>query len=105
MTEKRFTMARSMIDGAYYIYDNQTDFQFPTIPFGITEIFCQKLNNISEENKQLKSDCKWWEEQFDEYTIIKKENEQLKKELDLFKPIIFESDGEPVTLYKKGDVE
>lgn len=33
------------------------------------------------------------------------ENEQLKKELDLFKPIIFESDGEPVILYKKGDVE
>lgn len=33
------------------------------------------------------------------------ENEQLKKELESFKPIIFESDGKPVTLYKKGDVE
>lgn len=32
-------------------------------------------------------------------------NEQLKKELESFKPIIFESDGKPVTLYKKGDVE
>ena len=31
------------------------------------------------------------------------ENEQLKKELESFKPIIFESDGKPVTLYKKGD--
>lgn len=33
------------------------------------------------------------------------ENENLKKELESFKPIIFESDGKPVTLYKKGDVE
>ena len=33
------------------------------------------------------------------------ENEQLKKELESFKPIIFESDGKPVTLYKKGDFE
>ena len=36
---------------------------------------------------------------------LEKENEQLKKELESFKPIIFESDGKPVTLYKKGDVE
>lgn len=34
------------------------------------------------------------------------ENEQLKKELKSFKPIIFESDGKSVTLYeKRGDVE
>ena len=33
------------------------------------------------------------------------ENEQLKKELESFKPIIFESDRKPVTLYKKGDLE
>lgn len=36
---------------------------------------------------------------------LEKENEQLKKELESFKPIIFESDGKPITLYKKGDVE
>ena len=40
-----------------------------------------------------------------EYVDVKKENEKLKKELESFKPIIFESDGKPVTLYKKGDVE
>ena len=37
-----------------------------------------------------------------------KENEQLKKELDCFKPLIFETDGMPITLYEKkdgGDVE
>lgn len=36
------------------------------------------------------------------------ENEQLKKELDGFKPLIFETDGMPITLYEKkdgGDVE
>jgi hypothetical protein len=36
---------------------------------------------------------------------LTEENEQLKEELESFKPIIFESDGKPVTLYKKGDVE
>lgn len=36
---------------------------------------------------------------------LHEENEQLKKELESFKPIIFESDGKPVTLYKKGDAE
>ena len=41
----------------------------------------------------------------DKLNSILDENEQLKKELESFKPIIFESDGKPVTLYKKGDVE
>ena len=41
----------------------------------------------------------------EEYNGLKDQNEQLKKELESFKPIIFESDGKPVTLYKKGDVE
>ena len=40
-----------------------------------------------------------------EINSLNYENEQLKKELESFKPIIFESDGKPVTLYKKGDVE
>ena len=41
----------------------------------------------------------------DKLNKLSDENEQLKKELESFKPIIFESDGKPVTLYKKGDVE
>lgn len=40
-----------------------------------------------------------------ELNKLNEENEQLKKELESFQPIIFESDGKPVTLYKKGDVE
>ena len=63
-----------------------------------------------EENEQLKQ---FKEQHIEEYlklkTVsneLKKENEQLKKELESFRPIIFESDGKPVTLYKKGgDVE
>ena len=43
--------------------------------------------------------------QYWKYKQLKEENEQLKKELESFKPIIFESDGKPVTLYKKGDFE
>lgn len=68
-----------------------------------------KIENLEKENEQLKKDR---EELFirerntkNEWRELKQENEQLKKELASFKPVIFESDGKPVTLYKKGDVE
>ena len=65
--------------------------------------------NIQNENEQLKKDCSNLIDDNTEYVAeinqMHKENEQLKKELESFKPIIFESDGKPVTLYKKGDVE
>jgi len=56
----------------------------------LKELFYSEVNeyDLSSENRKLLN-----------------ENEQLKKELKSFKPIIFESDGKPVTLYKKGDVE
>ena len=57
--------------------------------------FTLKLNEINDLY-----DCV-----FDRNEELENENEQLKKELESFKPIIFESDGKPVTLYKKGDVE
>ena len=41
----------------------------------------------------------------DMMNALHEENEQLKKELESFKPIIFESGGKPITLYEKGDVE
>ena len=74
------------------------------------------LNDLSEDNEYLEKRFKeeeWHYEHIDEDRDVwmykcqelEKENEQLKKELESFKPIIFESDGKPVTLYKKGDVE
>lgn len=52
-------------------------------------------NNLIDDNTEYVA----------EINQMHKENEELKKELESFKPIIFESDGKPVTLYKKGDVE
>ena len=54
MIGKRFTMEKSMVDGGYYIYDNRTDFQYPTTPYGLCEIFWQKLDELSDENEELK---------------------------------------------------
>ena len=45
------------------------------------------------------------EELVDLLNALHEENEQLKKELESFKPIIFKSDEKPITLYEKGDVE
>ena len=41
----------------------------------------------------------------DKLNKLEEENEKLKEELESFKPIIFESDGKPITLYEKGDFE
>ena len=56
MTGKRFTMEKSIIDSEYVIYDEQTDFQYPSVPLGIGEIFCQRLDELSDENEELKNE-------------------------------------------------
>jgi len=57
------------------------------------------LHSMSENSEKNVQIC------INKMNELAEENEQLKKELESFKPIIFESDGKPVTLYKKGDVE
>ena len=84
MTEKRF---KQVVDG---VKDTRTG---RTLTLMLE--FTLKLNEINDLY-----DCV-----FDRNEELENENEQLKKELESFKPIIFESDGKPVTLYKKGDVE
>ena len=59
------------------------------------------LNEQHETITQLQSTNMEME---DYLARLEEENEQLKKELESFKPVIFESDGKPVTLYKKEDV-
>ena len=83
MTEKRFDVGNLKIQdnapkGRVYLLDMQ----------GGVNALCSLINGLNDKSNRLE-----------------KENEQLKKELESFKPIIFESDGKPVTLYKKGDVE
>ena len=55
MTEKRFTRHKSL-DGDCTIYDELNDFQFPSLPLGVSKIFCDKLNDVAEENEQLENE-------------------------------------------------
>ena len=77
MTEKRFECDK----GSRIIIDNETKLHYIMTLDWECRLVTKLLNQFADEN------------------------EQLKKELESFKPIIFESDGKPVTLYKKGDVE
>ena len=81
MTEKRFILVEYVNKGLF-IQDNADD---------ETQYFQGSKSSLEKVVDLLNS--------------LTDENEQLKKELESFKPIIFESDGKPVTLYKKGDVE
>lgn len=52
MIEKRFTRHKSL-DGDCTIYDELNDFQFPSLPLGVSKIFYEKLNELAEENQRL----------------------------------------------------
>lgn len=90
MTEKRFTK-QEVYDGINRYQINESNFIVEILDDGIPMHYSTIVNRLNEQHKTI--------------TRLEKENEQLKKELESFKPIIFESDGKPVTLYKKGDVE
>ena len=83
MTEKRFKMKK--LEYESYFIDSQQEYVDEDEP------------NFKIDGEKTMSDS--------QILDLLNENEQLKKELESFKPIIFESDGKPVTLYKKGDVE
>ena len=57
MTEKRFTRHKSL-DGDCTIYDELKDFQFPSLPLGVSEIFCDKLNELHDEKELLEMNNK-----------------------------------------------
>ena len=57
MTGKRFTRYKSL-DGDCKIYDELNDFQFPSLPLGVSKIFCDKLNELAEENQLLQKENK-----------------------------------------------
>ena len=93
MTEKRYfngTLAKW-----YYSRNN-------VISDGTNEYYLGSKESIRDWNYD---DLLGTNDLLDELNRFTDENEQLKKELESFKPIIFESDGKPVMLYKKGDVE
>ena len=77
----------------------------------VDSAFIDLVNALYEDNQMLhklidKRDG-WNNLAHERIFKLEKENEQLKKEIDCFKPLIFETDGKPITLYEKkdGDVE
>ena len=69
----------------------------------------EELECLSEENEQLKqslsnkmdSDAYWEQKAKQRVKKLETENKQLKKELNSYKPLIFESEKGYVTLYEK----
>lgn len=87
MTEKRFTRHKSL-DGDCTIYDELNDFQFPSLPLGVSKIFYEKLNELAEENIKLhiqndflKDENHHMRDLVNENRQLKEENKELKQEL------------------------
>ena len=109
MTKKRFTIDKDGIT----VIDNCTN--------GLTEckysqeakLLCNFLNEVTEENEQLKSDVYDWKVSAEDYLklgkSLKKENEQLKQQLADVDSLIYDlGHDEMRRQYEeifKGDVE
>lgn len=78
-----------------------TEKRFILVEYVNKGLFIQ--DNTNDETQYFQGSKASLEKVVDLLNSLNDENEQLKKELGSFKPIIFESDGKPVTLYKKGD--
>lgn len=70
----------------------------------------EEKERLKKENEQLRHEIeiekKWQRAQDRYYVKIREENERLQKELDNFKPIIFKNMQKgTVILYSKGDVD
>ena len=69
-----------------------------------------EIGELKEENEQLRQIATKTEEEKEEYADLyneyRKENEQLRKELDNFKPVMFQDVRKgTVILYSKGDID
>ena len=98
MTEKRFDYT-NYDDGTESIYDKEKDEYYFDCEFCKLDEVLNELDEKYVDEYALRETLQL------ELQRVEEENEQLKKELDLFKPVIFESYGKSVTLYEKGDVE
>lgn len=64
MTEKRFYIIPSvLVDDVTVIIDNGKQYTFPVLDSTLNFMFCKALNELSDENKQLKQQIKKLESQ------------------------------------------
>lgn len=56
--DKRFTIQNSLGSKYYSILDEDKDFHFPQLTEGEAKIYCNALNELNDENKNLKRQVK-----------------------------------------------
>lgn len=88
MTEnKRFTRHKSL-DRDCTIYDELKDFQFPSLPLGVSEIFCDKLNELNNEVTAQKIVIEGYQERneklFNENKQLKQRVQQLENNIEKY---------------------
>lgn len=121
MTEKRLFVGRKTVEDRFTIicdYDDEIGVKenrsgdvivLKHNDLNARQFVAQLVVFLNDQNQaivDLYDGSKYWSDKATEkIKELQDENEQLKKELESFKPIIFESDGKPITLYEKGDVE
>ena len=64
MSEKRFTVESTMVREC--ILDNKTGEQLDT--FDYTERLCEVLNELNDENEQLRQSVNYWQKKYEEGT-------------------------------------
>ena len=98
MTEnKRFEIKPSAMDNnKYVIHDSKKEYTFPVLDSTLNYMFCKALNELSEEKKELQFQCNYLQEEASEFYRgarenanmvgqLKRENRELKLQLEAFK--------------------
>ena len=81
MIAKRFTIKPSIIvDDVTVIIDNQKEYTFPVLDSTLNYMFCKVLNELYDENEQLKKDNQQLIACREFCNSLEKENEQLKND-------------------------
>ena len=98
MSEKRFKMGESDIQGEMAFTDTETNKTYWQEYFDeIVDLVNEQQDTITELNDKLEKSSAFIIEQ-------RKENRELRKELDNFKPVMFQDVRKgTVILYSKGD--
>lgn len=98
MNEKRFYITDTGLG-----LDTESDEMYS---FGDEEDFCRLFDKLNEQQSIIGEQKIAIDEMITDYKNLEKENEQLRKELDNFKPIMFNSMQKgTIILYSKGGID
>ena len=98
MNEKRFYITDTGLG-----LDTESDEMYS---FGDEEDFCRLFDKLNEQQSIIGEQKIAIDEMLTDYKNLEKENEQLRKELDNFKPIMFKNMQKgTIILYFKGGID